>query len=95
MLCISRLLGAVDMLRATGALILLAIATPAFAGTDFGIRSVGGKVRNDERMGFGTPVQAEKPAAAAAQAAATQAGACGYVLKENLLELRRLLQAQT
>jgi len=54
------------MLRATGALILLAIATPAFAGTDFGIRSVGGKVRNDERMGFGTPVQAEKPAAAAA-----------------------------
>ncbi|MBA3257250.1 MAG: response regulator transcription factor [Pyrinomonadaceae bacterium] len=26
------------------------------------------------------------------RAAATQVGACGYVLKENLLELRRLLQ---
>ena len=25
--------------------------------------------------------------------AATQAGACGYVLKENLFEVRRLLQA--
>jgi CheY-like chemotaxis protein len=27
------------------------------------------------------------------RAAATQAGACGYVLKENLLELRQMLQA--
>jgi len=27
------------------------------------------------------------------RAAAAQAGACGYVLKENLLELRRMLQA--
>jgi CheY-like chemotaxis protein len=29
------------------------------------------------------------------RAAATQAGAAGYVLKENLLDLRRLLQSQT
>ena len=29
------------------------------------------------------------------RAAAAQAGACGYVLKENLLDLRLMLQAQT
>jgi CheY-like chemotaxis protein len=29
------------------------------------------------------------------RAAATQAGACGYALKENLLELRQLIQSQS
>jgi CheY-like chemotaxis protein len=29
------------------------------------------------------------------RAAATEAGACGYVLKENLLEVRRLLNRET
>ncbi len=50
-----RLLGAVEMFRAAGALILLVAGQPALAGTDFGIRTVGGVVRNDERMGFGKP----------------------------------------
>jgi len=43
------------MIRAAGALILLAAGQPAVAGTDFGIRTVSGAVRNDERMGFGKP----------------------------------------
>jgi len=43
------------MIRAAGAFIFLVAAQPAWAGTDFGIRTVGGSVRNDERMGFGKP----------------------------------------
>jgi hypothetical protein len=43
------------MLRAVGAFILLAAGQPALAGTDFGIRTIGGAVRNDERMGFDKP----------------------------------------
>ena len=43
------------MYRAAGALLLLAMSQPAWAGTDFGIRTVDGKVRNDERMGFDKP----------------------------------------
>ena len=54
------------MMRAGIALILLGFGSAAMgAETNFGIRTVGGQVRNDERMGFGTPVQAEKPAPAA------------------------------
>ena len=53
------------MLRAAGAIILLAVSQPAWAGTDFGIRTVDGKVRNDERMGFDKPKPAEGPAPAA------------------------------
>lgn len=54
------------MMRAGIALILLGFAASATAAeTNFGIRTVGGKVRNDERMGFGTPEQADKPAPAA------------------------------
>ena len=55
------------MIRAAGAFILLVVSQPALAGTDFGIRTVGGAVRNDERMGFGKPepqaVQKEEPRA--------------------------------
>ena len=43
------------MIRAAGAIILLAVGQPAVAETDFGIRTVGGAVRNDERMGFDKP----------------------------------------
>ena len=46
------------------ALILLGFAGSATAAeTDFGIRTVGGTVRNDERMGFGKPeaLPANKP----------------------------------
>lgn len=55
--------GAVEMLRAAGALIFLAVGQPALAGTDFGIRTVDGTVRNDERMGFDKPqvLPANKP----------------------------------
>jgi hypothetical protein len=47
------------MIRAAGAIILLAVGQPAVAETDFGIRTVGGAVRNDERMGFDKPKPAE------------------------------------
>ena len=53
------------MLRAAGAIILLGMSQPALAGTDFGIRTVDGKVRNDERMGFDKPKPAELPTPAA------------------------------
>jgi hypothetical protein len=53
------------MSRAAGAIILLAMSQPAVAGTDFGIRTVGGKVRNDERMGFDKPKPADAPTPAA------------------------------
>jgi hypothetical protein len=44
------------MMRAGIALILLGFAgSAAAADTDFGIRTVGGAVRNNERMGFGKP----------------------------------------
>ena len=65
-----RLLGAVDMLRAAGAFILLAAGQQAIAGTDFGIRTVGGAVRNDERMGFDQPEALAQPAAKAEPRAA-------------------------
>ena len=53
------------MLRAAGAFILLATSQAALADTNFGIRTVDGKVRNDERMGFEKPKPAEAPRPAA------------------------------
>jgi hypothetical protein len=63
------------MIRAAGAIILLAVGQPAVAETDFGIRTVGGAVRNDERMGFDKPKPAEtaKPAAQAVYSRASTA----------------------
>ena len=50
------------MMRAGIALIMLGFAGSASAaGTDFGIRTVGGTVRNDERMGFGKPEPQAQP----------------------------------
>ena len=51
------------MIRAAGAIILLAAGQPALAGTDFGIRTVEGAVRNDESMGFDKPAQQSQPSA--------------------------------
>ena len=63
------------MIRAVGAFILLGAAQPAWAGTDFGIRTVGGSVRNDERMGFGKPqTQPVHQASASAPASALVPG---------------------
>ena len=54
------------MMRAGIALILLGFGSAATAAeTNFGIRTVDGKVRNDERMGFDAPKPADKPAPAA------------------------------
>jgi hypothetical protein len=72
------------MIRAAGAIILLAVGQPAVAETDFGIRTVGGAVRNDERMGFDKPKPAEtaKPAAQAVYSSALWPG------HQHLPELR-------
>ena len=51
------------MIRAAGAIILLAAGQPALAGTDFGIRTVDGLVRNDESMGFDKPAPQSKASA--------------------------------
>ena len=51
------------MIRAAGAIILLAAGQPALAGTDFGIRTVDGLVRNDESMGFDKPAPQAQPSA--------------------------------
>lgn len=68
------------MMRAGIALILLGFATSATAAeTNFGIRTVGGKVRNDERMGFGKPKPAEA-AAPAARASYVPATASGFLV---------------
>jgi hypothetical protein len=56
MLCNADSSGEVVMLRAVGAILLLASAQAASAaGTNFGIRTVGGAVKADESMGFGKP----------------------------------------
>ena len=65
------------MMRAGIALILLGFGSAATAAeTNFGIRTVDGKVRNDERMGFDRPKPAETatPAAKAAYVPYTASG---------------------
>jgi hypothetical protein len=50
------------MMRAGIALILLGFGSAAMAAeTNFGIRTVGGQIRNDERMGFGKPEPRARP----------------------------------